>query len=48
MNEEYAAVLFEVMVSSGKDPRSVSVNADREDFVSERRLMSGVDDKVEV
>jgi hypothetical protein len=25
MNEEYAAVLFEVMVSSGKDPRSVSV-----------------------
>jgi hypothetical protein len=25
MNEEYAAVLFEVMVSTGSDPRSVSV-----------------------
>jgi hypothetical protein len=25
MNEEYAAVLFEVMVSNGLDPRSVSV-----------------------
>jgi len=25
MNEEYAAVLFEVAVSSGKDPRPVSV-----------------------
>jgi hypothetical protein len=29
MNEEYAAVLFEVMVSSGSDPRSVSVVDDR-------------------
>jgi len=29
MNEEYAAVLFEVMVSSGIDPRSVSVVDDR-------------------
>jgi hypothetical protein len=27
MNEEYAAVLFEVMVSSGIDPRTVSANA---------------------
>jgi hypothetical protein len=47
MNEEYRAVLFEVIVSSGIDPRSVSVNADRKDFVSEHRLMSVVDDKVE-
>ncbi len=29
MNEEYAAVLFEVMVSSGLDPRSVSVVDDK-------------------
>jgi hypothetical protein len=29
MNEEYAAVLFEVMVSSGKDPQSVSVVGDK-------------------
>ena len=29
MNEEYAAVLFEVMVSSGSDPRSVSVVDDK-------------------
>ena len=29
MNEEYAAVLFEVMVSSGFDPRSVSVVDDK-------------------
>jgi hypothetical protein len=29
MNEEYAAVLFEVMVSSGLDPRSVSVVNDK-------------------
>lgn len=29
MNEEYAAVLFEVMVSSGIDPRSVSVVDDK-------------------
>jgi len=29
MNEEYAAVLFEVMVSSGKDPRPVSVVGDK-------------------
>jgi hypothetical protein len=29
MNEEYAAVLFEVMVSSGLGPRSVSVVDDK-------------------
>ncbi len=29
MDEEYAAVLFEVMVSSGIDPRSVSVVGDK-------------------
>lgn len=29
MNEEYAAVLFEVMVSTGSDPRSVSVVSDK-------------------
>jgi len=29
MNEEYAAVLFEVMVSSGIDPRTMSVVDDR-------------------
>jgi hypothetical protein len=29
MNEEYAAVLFEVMVSSGIDPRSMSVVDDK-------------------
>ena len=29
MNEEYAAVLFEVAVSSGIDPRSVSVVDDK-------------------
>jgi hypothetical protein len=29
MDEEYAAVLFEVMVSSGLDPRSVSVVNDK-------------------
>jgi len=29
MDEEYAAVLFEVMVSSGVEPRSVSVVSDK-------------------
>jgi hypothetical protein len=29
MNEEYRAVLFEVIVSSGIDPRSVSVVNDK-------------------
>jgi hypothetical protein len=29
MNEEYAAVLFEVMVSSGIDPRTMSVVCDK-------------------
>ncbi len=29
ISEEYAAVLFEVMVSSGLDPRSVSVVDDK-------------------
>lgn len=29
MNEEYAAVLFEVMVSSGIDPRTMSVVNDK-------------------
>jgi hypothetical protein len=29
MDEEYAAVLFEVMVSSGIDPLSVSVVSDK-------------------
>jgi hypothetical protein len=29
MNEEYAAVLFEVIVSSGMDPRSMSVVDDK-------------------
>jgi hypothetical protein len=29
MDEEYAAVLFEVIVSSGSDPRSMSVVGDR-------------------
>jgi len=29
MNEEYAAVLFEVIVSSGMDPRTMSVVDDK-------------------
>ena len=47
MNEEYAAVMFEVMVSSGIDRQPMSVNADTKENVSVRRLMSVVTDKVE-
>lgn len=42
VNDEYAAVLFEVMVSSGLDPRLVL----SDEFVA-LRAVSVVDDKVE-
>lgn len=37
MNEEYAAVMFEVMVSSGIDRQPMSANADKHQRVGERR-----------